>query len=257
MKGDVDIMQIVNIYHRNTTSWRRPQFVMRHYDAVVFFEEGEIEYNFSDTTVLARKGDILLLPGNLPYTGKCRADALSYYVVDFLCAEEYQMEEVGAPCSFSVVDPVKVLADFQKVLRLWGEQTINAKIATKAMLYSILSDVLHEQRQGVGSFAKLPIVDYILENISDVSLTVQGICNRFYISDSQLRRLMYQYVNLSPNEYIQMLRISKAKNLLSTTSEDIKGIAGKCGFSSQYYFSRVFSKIVGVSPSAYRRLTCI
>ncbi len=72
--------------------WRRNSFAPRAFDAVVLFTHGEIEYNFSDKTFVAKKGDFLLLPCDLAYSGKMHTDNASYYVVDFrcLCADEFK-----------------------------------------------------------------------------------------------------------------------------------------------------------------------
>ncbi len=55
-----------------------------------------------------------------------------------------------------------------------------------------------------------------------------------------------------PVEYFNRLRIQKACRLLELTTETIQEVAGESGYSDQYYFSRVFRKIMGVSPSEYR-----
>ena len=254
MKKDVSISQVVNIYHRRTDSWERNKFTARHYDAVVYFEEGEIEYYFAHTTVVAKKGDILILPGNLPYNGKRKSETVAFYVMDFLCEDDRQLEELGAPCAFAAKDP-NTLKDFQKALSFWIKQTLNTTFHAKATIYCALSMMLQAQNREVTPSS--PILDYMAENFQDPTLSVEGICKKFYISDSQLRRLTYKQVNLSANGYIQNLRIRKAQNLLSATDLDIKTVSNACGFSSQYYFSRVFSKLVGVCPSEYRKRTHI
>ncbi|MBQ1933541.1 MAG: helix-turn-helix transcriptional regulator, partial [Clostridia bacterium] len=53
-------------------------------------------------------------------------------------------------------------------------------------------------------------------------------------------------------DYITELRITNAKDLLSVGTMPAGEIAEKCGFASQYYFSRIFRKNTGVTPSEYR-----
>jgi two-component system response regulator YesN len=55
-------------------------------------------------------------------------------------------------------------------------------------------------------------------------------------------------------EYINMARIKKAKELLANTSLKVYEIAYEVGFNDQHYFSSVFKKIVGLSPTEYREL---
>jgi len=254
MNNDINVMQIVNAYHRKDVIWRRENCIKRRFDAIVFFEKGEIDYYFSSGTVSAKPGDILFLPGNLPYTGKCHSGGAEFFVVDFCCLEENQFENLGAPCSFPVKDYAETQLIFKNIMVQWGKQTASGMLSIKAQLYAILGEFLREQTESSRSVEN-QILDYIVENISDPSLTVKSICSHFYISDSQLRRNIHRMVGLSPNEYILLLRISMAKKLLSTTSRSVKAISIACGFSSQYYFSRCFSNNVGISPSEYRMRT--
>ncbi len=57
---------------------------------------------------------------------------------------------------------------------------------------------------------------------------------------------------MSVNEFINIYRIQKAKELLAKDKYYIYEIAKLVGFDDQQYFTRVFKKIVGVSPSEYR-----
>lgn len=57
----------------------------------------------------------------------------------------------------------------------------------------------------------------------------------------------------TPSNYLVSLRLSKAKRLLTASSESITGIALRCGFYSSQHFSTAFRKWTGVSPRAFRR----
>ena len=57
----------------------------------------------------------------------------------------------------------------------------------------------------------------------------------------------------SPVEYRNGIRINSATALLINTDLQVSEIATRCGFEDAYYFSRIFKKIVGVSPRKYRR----
>jgi YesN/AraC family two-component response regulator len=60
---------------------------------------------------------------------------------------------------------------------------------------------------------------------------------------------------LSPTEYMNNLRIEKAKKLLTDNSQEssISDIAEQCGIKDPFYFSRIFKKFTGDTPSEYRR----
>ena len=58
---------------------------------------------------------------------------------------------------------------------------------------------------------------------------------------------------LSPGQYISLIRMEKAKDLLSSGSCTVGEVAEMVGYSNIYYFSSAFKKAVGTSPSDYIR----
>ena len=68
-----------------------------------------------------------------------------------------------------------------------------------------------------------------------------------------ISRLFKQINGMGISEYISLERINKAKDLLVTTSDSMQNIATATGFDTAQYFSLVFKKTTGVSPSEYRR----
>lgn len=62
-----------------------------------------------------------------------------------------------------------------------------------------------------------------------------------------------QNLNTSPKDYLLHYRMEHAKYLLETTDEPIKGIASSVGYNDPLTFSKMFSNLVGISPSEYRK----
>ena len=58
---------------------------------------------------------------------------------------------------------------------------------------------------------------------------------------------------MSPLAYVQTLRLEEAKQQLEATQLPIEAIAGECGYEDAGYFSRLFTKRVGLTPANYRR----
>lgn len=96
--------------------------------------------------------------------------------------------------------------------------------------------------------------EYINAHLTE-SLTNQMLSAQFGLVPSYISRLFKSYKGVSPSEYIQNLRIEKAKQLLATESElKTKDIAQIVGYSDPFYFSRVFKNVSGYSPTQYRKL---
>ena len=70
------------------------------------------------------------------------------------------------------------------------------------------------------------------------------------------RSSFYRKVNgltgLTPNNYIRRIRMEKSKELLENSNFTISEIAYKTGFSSAFYFSKLFKEYYGMPPSQFR-----
>lgn len=95
------------------------------------------------------------------------------------------------------------------------------------------------------------ILGYISQS-SAGPVSLRELCRRFHISAPTLFRDFKQYLNKTPVEYITEHRLGQAEMLLQQPELSIKKIADMTGFSSPYYFSSVFRKYNGQSPSEYR-----
>ena len=58
---------------------------------------------------------------------------------------------------------------------------------------------------------------------------------------------------LSPHQWLQRYRIEKAQNFLATSKDSVAEIATSCGFADQSHLTRVFSRLAGDTPAAWRR----
>ena len=96
------------------------------------------------------------------------------------------------------------------------------------------------------------ITRYMLRNINK-TLTLDDLCQEFGYSKSHMNNLFRKYTRLPPIDFFHSIKIEQACVMLRSSNKMIYEIAADLGYSDQYYFSRVFRKIVGVSPREYRK----
>jgi YesN/AraC family two-component response regulator len=95
-------------------------------------------------------------------------------------------------------------------------------------------------------------IDELLEsNYRSSVFDLTEICNTLGISRTTLHRIIKAETGLTTTSYINQFRIAKAKKLLKKKGRLIKDIASEVGFIDSKYFSKIFLKIEGVSPSKY------
>ena len=98
------------------------------------------------------------------------------------------------------------------------------------------------------------VASYIEKNYFS-SIRVDAIAQDLHISRNHLYTLFKQEYQVSPQEFLISLRLEKAKNLLSNKELhiSIKEIALSVGFENPLYFSRLFHKKTGMTPSEFRK----
>ena len=253
MNIDVNIKRIVNAYYIETSRWQRDFFAPRINDGIVLFTEGRIEYDFGSKKLIAQKGDVLLLPGNIPYSGVKKTDKVAFYVLDFECGAENEFNEVLGASVVTISEPDIFGLKFSEAVAAWKKQLLGFDFEIKSFAYYARSNIISSMnRTNKDDGSTEAILEFIYRNISDPKLDLLGICKKFFISDSQLRRNVYKYTGMNPNRYILKIRLDMAQIELVNTQKSIKCISEICGFSSPYYFSKCFSKRFGMSPKEFR-----
>jgi len=96
------------------------------------------------------------------------------------------------------------------------------------------------------------IVEFINHNYAEID-SISQIAEHFYISKYHLCRVFKSAMKLTVIEYLNQIRIRNACHLLESSLYDISHISQLCGFNSVAYFSNVFHKLKGCSPSQYRK----
>jgi transcriptional regulator GlxA family with amidase domain len=90
---------------------------------------------------------------------------------------------------------------------------------------------------------------------SDLSdnLSLNGVAAACKLSASHFARAFKASTGLPPHQWVMATRIEMARGILASSDTPLVEIAGMCGFADQSHFSRVFARIIGASPGAWRR----
>lgn len=96
-------------------------------------------------------------------------------------------------------------------------------------------------------------IDYMQDAIEE-SITVKELAQHANYSVSYFHSIFKEKTGFSPIHYFNQLKIQKACQYLSFTDLSIKEISHKLGFKDPFYFSRLFKKLMSLSPSKYRQI---
>lgn len=94
---------------------------------------------------------------------------------------------------------------------------------------------------------------FILEHIHE-KITVQQLAAAVHMSASHFSRVFKQQTGFSPYDYVLIVRLNKAKELLQKTEMTVASIAYETGFNSESNFISFFTESEGISPGKFRKL---
>lgn len=127
-------------------------------------------------------------------------------------------------------------------------------------LSRVMTAIINE-RDGVTDEERMPVVsDRMIDNVlseirehymEDISLT--SLSAKYNISMGHLSKLIKEQLSVNFSDYIASLRIQRAKELLRDDSLSIQKISEIVGYNDYFYFTKVFKKVEGISPSKYRK----
>lgn len=98
-----------------------------------------------------------------------------------------------------------------------------------------------------------PLISYVHENFLTLD-NIDEIATTFYITPSHLCRTFKKLTGYTIIQYINILKIQKACDLLHNTKKSITEIALDCGFNSTMYFCKTFKAFLNITPTEYRKL---
>ncbi|MDD3336995.1 MAG: AraC family transcriptional regulator [Eubacteriales bacterium] len=94
---------------------------------------------------------------------------------------------------------------------------------------------------------------YLAQHFNNPNLMLQDVAGFVGMSNSRFSTVFTQKTNITFTKYLTELRVGKARELLQATELRSSQIAYEVGFNDPHYFSYLFKKETGMTPSEYRR----
>ncbi len=114
------------------------------------------------------------------------------------------------------------------------------------------ADVVEQNETDRGNAYVRKAVAFIQTNYCD-PIKVTDVAEYVCINRSYLYTLFQNYLGMSPQQFLTAFRITKARELLESTSYSIESIALSCGYADALNFTKAFRGMKGMSPSAFRK----
>ena len=127
------------------------------------------------------------------------------------------------------------------------------RILEEAGMFAI--QILSDGRQKNQNKYVIRAKEYMQEHYSDRTLSQDAVAQSLGINSAYLSRLFKEYNDTSFVNFLNGCRVSESMKMLSESTVSAEEIGFRCGFNSVQNFTRVFKKITGMTPGAYRKKT--
>lgn len=231
----------------------------------IFCEAGEgwVELNQGERLIM-QQGDMMIIPPETAHRyGAMQENPWSIYWFHFKGSHSNRLVKMfglsNATLALSPSGKARLMEWFLPTYEMLAERTyaltthVHVAQTTRQLLSGIgLNAVKSAQEKKRETYLEQAI-QYINVHMSG-SISLTELANHVGVSKQHLIFLFNSETGVAPIEYFLRLKIQRAGHLLDLTQLSIKEVSYAVGISDPYYFSRLFKKISGFSPSSYRKI---
>ena len=181
------------------------------------------------------------------YFIRFEANSMYYHLINSLFGEGRQVIDVG----FNE----ELIRLLQRAIDVVKNKLEHTQVYLSGMLLHILGLIISESKNVAISKREIQAIEQAKVIMNENVLTeisLQEIASCLNMSYTTFRKNFRKYADISPAKYLSELRLNKAKQLLTETTDSIKEIAYKLQFTSVEHFGTIFKKVTGMTPRDFR-----
>lgn len=241
---------------------------------LIYCVEGTGWYSVSGKEYKVQSGEYFVLPPNQPHSyGASERDSWTIYWIHFsgehACIYAEGMltpQRINVAMNSRIMDRINIFEEILRTLHS-GNGIEELRYASSLLHYFLASMRYIGLFRGIrqqenpeaaslsanqGKFVCEAAIHFMKENLEN-SIKLQHIAGYTGYSQTHFSSMFKKHMGMSPMAYFNHLKIKQACYLLRETDLKVNQICRKLCIDDQYYFSRLFSKIMNISPTAYRK----
>lgn len=168
----------------------------------------------------------------------------------------FQTDKPISECAFALNASNKehIGTLFKKMFFIWNSKSEGYYFECVSLLYKIFAEIQKNNYLPYEQYIKIkPAIDEINDKFLSAQLSNSHLAALCGISESYLKKLFKKRFDQPPKRYIIQKKLNYACELLQLNKYSISEISELCGFSDVYFFSRLFKKHTGVTPTKYTK----
>ena len=144
----------------------------------------------------------------------------------------------------------------EKLRKFSSKKASDGSVMSNIYLLALLGEILYSMKlvdiETTSATTTQKILKYCSEHYAE-HITIKKVSESLYISESSVTKIFSGKLKTSFRDYINMLRVNKARYYLENTDKRVTEVMKICGFRNQSTFNRVFLSICGVTPSEIKK----
>jgi len=223
---------------------------------LMYCEQGSGEVQLGGQRWPVQAGDLILLPaGQAHRYGASPGEPWSIYWVHFsgrLAAAYSDFPGMNQPV-VPVGPQPRLVAEFEALLQLrHAGYALSAFVHGACRLKALLSGLAGLTGRGAARRGDMEALLELMRQQLDADLSLDYLAAAAGISRFHLVRKFRELTGHSPIQHFIHLKMQQACQLLDSGHEPVKVVAARLGYEDAYYFSRLFRRVIGLSPQQYR-----
>ena len=248
-------LELINQTYLEERTEFKQRIIKRKWDILILVVEGEYSVTIPEKqcSLVLKKNDIMFLPANMEIEREVLSPLTCYHLTFSMQMDHpfYLSASVGklnlpkeqSAAVFQMLEHSFVLPD-------------NRELLTHMISHIFAENYLFGNEKAVNSKPFSDEVEqairYMRKNF-DQKIDMDELAKRVFLSHSGLIWKFKKELNTTPSNYLKILRLRYAKQLLLNYSYSVTEISEMCGYSNPYYFTNAFHRFFGMSPSNFRK----
>ena len=212
--------------------------------------EGEGSFFYKGERLKVSRGDILFIPYGLSYSQSTNGEKVVYIHMDIFDNNYGDLHIYKAK---SKEEADNITERFSEIASIWSEKNSKYYYQCMTRIYGIIANynaIPFRNNDNIPSIL-LPAVKYIDEHYQNTDFNLDAACKTAHISRTYFNKLFKASYKITPIEYINKIKLSRAKSLLKSGFYTCSEIAQLCGFKDVKYFYTFFKKHTGMTTKQY------
>ena len=218
----------------------------RDFDALSIRMESDAHFETSCESIMMHSRDIAFVPAGCGYTRHCTVDKMIVFHFRTEPDSDNPRIRVIRDANYDVLYPM-----FRKALTEWTEKRPGYYYRTISLLYRIIGELCKQPEADTHKIHPITAraTSIMKQEFSKSFCTVSSVAKRLNVSEAYLRRMFQLELGQAPKQYLNMLRMNRAKDLLNAGYDSIVTISEKVGFTDPKNFATAYKKHFGYPPS--------